>query len=277
MSADRKKPVSRIAAIEQAANRLAAVRAPKRAAKPTALATTPRALAESAMSLLRAQQRAPKDDPAAGGYGTALEHLGLHVPEVRQVTRHLGREVKRWPAEPVLEVVRRLIDSDTFEGRQLAYEVLGRHRAAREAVDAEMLEELAHGMDNWVTVDTLAAEVVGRAWANGQIDDRTVQRWARSEDFWWRRLALASAVALNTPARGGTGDAKRTFMLCHMLVADREDMVVKALSWALRSVIAHDAARVRAFMAEHGATLAPRVRREVSAKLRTGLKSGKRR
>lgn len=229
------------------------------------------------MKLLRAQQRPPKDDPAAGGYGTALEHLGLSVPEVREVTRHVSREVKRWPAEPVLELVRRLIDSETFEGRQLAYEVLGRHRAAREALDAEMLEDLAQGMDNWVTVDTLAAEVVGRAWANGQIDDRTVKSWARSDDFWWRRLALASAVALNTPARGGTGDAGRTLMLCHLLVADREDMVVKALSWALRSVIAHDAARVRAFMAEPDAELAPRVRREVGAKLRTGLKSGKRR
>jgi len=48
-------------------------------------------------------------------------------------------------------------------------------------------------------------------------------------------------------------------------------MVVKALSWALREVVAHDPIPVEDFIDMHRARLAPRVLREVSNKLRTGL------
>jgi 3-methyladenine DNA glycosylase AlkD len=61
-----------------------------------------------------------------------------------------------------------------------------------------------------------------------------------------------------------------------MLAADRDDMVVKALSWALRSLVRHEPTLVRTFLTRHGDVLAARVRREVKAKLETGLKSGRR-
>jgi 3-methyladenine DNA glycosylase AlkD len=100
-----------------------------------------------------------------------------------------------------------------------------------------------------------------------------IQSWARSKDRWWRRAALVSTVPLNNKTRGGQGDAARTLAICAMLVEDRDDMVVKALSWALRELVKHDPKSVRAFMAEHKDTLAPRVRRELRNKLTTGLKN----
>ena len=90
------------------------------------------------------------------------------------------------------------------------------------------------------------------------------------------RLALASVVALNVPARGGVGDPARTLAICEMLAADRDDMVVKALSWALRSLVGHEPSLVRNFLTRHEDVLAARVRREVKAKLETGLKSRRR-
>jgi 3-methyladenine DNA glycosylase AlkD len=83
-------------------------------------------------------------------------------------------------------------------------------------------------------------------------------------------------VPLNNRARGATspaGDAIRTLVVCRALAADRADMVVKALSWALRELARRDPQAVKAFMAEQGEALAPRVRREVGNKLRTGLKN----
>jgi 3-methyladenine DNA glycosylase AlkD len=58
-----------------------------------------------------------------------------------------------------------------------------------------------------------------------------------------------------------------------VLVDDRDDMVVKALSWALRELTVWDPAAVQAFLDEHGDRVAARVRREVSNKLATGLKN----
>jgi len=50
-------------------------------------------------------------------------------------------------------------------------------------------------------------------------------------------------------------------------------MVVKALSWALRSLVEWDREAVSSFLAEHQDTLASRVKREVGTKLRTGRKN----
>jgi 3-methyladenine DNA glycosylase AlkD len=58
-----------------------------------------------------------------------------------------------------------------------------------------------------------------------------------------------------------------------LLVADHEDMVVKALSWALREVVYFDPKAVEGFIKEHEHVLAGRVKREVGNKLRTGLKN----
>jgi 3-methyladenine DNA glycosylase AlkD len=78
---------------------------------------------------------------------------------------------------------------------------------------------------------------------------------------------------LNVESHGGAGDAKRTLAIATLLIDDREDMVVKALSWALRCLVNWDRAAVEAFLAEHDERLAARVERETRTKLRTGKKN----
>lgn len=112
-------------------------------------------------------------------------------------------------------------------------------------------------------------------------------RWTESKDRWWRRAAVVSTVPLDNRARGATdpaGEAARTLAVCRALANDRDDMVVKAISWALRELgnsgpegreDQRAAKPVQAFLAEQGGALAPRVRREVVAKLETGLEHPK--
>jgi 3-methyladenine DNA glycosylase AlkD len=107
------------------------------------------------------------------------------------------------------------------------------------------------------------------------VSDAWNARWARSRDRWLRRIALVSTVPLNLPSRGGRGDVPRTLCVCRMLVADHDDRVVKALSWALREAAKRDPAAVRRFLTRHRASIAPRAAREVTNKLETGLKTPK--
>jgi 3-methyladenine DNA glycosylase AlkD len=106
-----------------------------------------------------------------------------------------------------------------------------------------------------------------------QVPDRVIHGWARSTDRWWRRAALVSTVPLNNKARGGRGDARRTLTVCRLLVNDSNDMVVKALSWALRELAKRDPQAVRVFLKQQEPVLAKRVLREVMNKLTTGLKN----
>jgi 3-methyladenine DNA glycosylase AlkD len=135
---------------------------------------------------------------------------------------------------------------------------------------------LGQGLDSWEDVDTFACYLAGPAWREHQVPGELIHLWARSEDRWWRRTALVCTVALNNKARGGRGDTARTLEVCRILVKDRDDMVVKAMSWSLRELSRRDPQAVRDFLAEHNGALAPRVVREVNTKLTTGLKNPRR-
>ena len=111
----------------------------------------------------------------------------------------------------------------------------------------------------------------------GRIHDGLIRRWAQSDDWWCRRAALVSTVPLNSKARGGQGDARRTLEICQMIMADGHEMVQKALSWALRELAKRDPRSVELILAEHVAEIAARVKREVKNKLTTGLTNPRKR
>jgi 3-methyladenine DNA glycosylase AlkD len=194
------------------------------------------------------------------------------TPALRGVRRGLSAKLRKADPADVKAVALGLAGA----GRKwMGYEVLNQHRAALKSVTISEVEALGQGMASWDQVDSFGVLLSGAAWLNGSISDADVKRWAKSRDLWWRRAALVSTVVLNGKTRGGKGDARRTFMICEMLVSDHEDMIVKAMSWALRSLVPWDAKAVRSFLAEHDDELAARVKREVRNKLTTGLKTPK--
>lgn len=195
--------------------------------------------------------------------------------DVRAVRREHSRALHRTDAAFVIEVARRLLASDD-RLRWVACELVRHHNGAFQAVDCALLAEFGRGMASWDAVDGFARTLSGPAWQRGIVEDALIYGWAQSPNLWWRRAALVSTVALNMRSHGGAGDARRTLAVCRMLAADREDMVQKAMSWALRELIVHDAAAVRQFLADHDVQLAARVKREVNHKLATGLKSPRR-
>jgi 3-methyladenine DNA glycosylase AlkD len=135
------------------------------------------------------------------------------------------------------------------------------------------LRALGKGMDSWDDVDAFASLVSGPAWRESRVSDADIAGWASSKDLWWRRAAVVSTVPLNNKARGGSGDPARTLAICGMVLDEREPMIVKAVSWALRELSKRDSAAVENFIAEYDDCVAPLVRREVNAKLSTGLKN----
>ena len=198
---------------------------------------------------------------------------GQGVQPVRAVRRAWSRRLRPAPAEAVVAVAMALVDRQ----RWVAYELLAYHPGGLDQVGVEEVERLGQGMADWGSVDAFGCLVSGPAWRRGRIPDAVVQRWAASSDRWWRRAALVSTVPLNLRSRGGTGDAGRTLDICRRLAADGDDMVVKALSWALRALVVWDPGAVRRFLDDHHEVLAARVRREVRSKLETGRKHPARR
>jgi 3-methyladenine DNA glycosylase AlkD len=192
---------------------------------------------------------------------------------IRRLRRTYSGKLKG--AEPafILELAQELLTRPGL--RWFAYELVRYHKPAFSSLGQTELEGLGQGMNSWHSVDAFARTLSGPAWLNGQVPDSSIHAWARSEDFWWRRAALVSTVALNVRSHGGQGDVPRTLAVCRLLVDDHEDMVEKAMSWALRELVVHDPEAVRAFLSEYDRQLSARVKREVNNKLTTGLKNPK--
>jgi 3-methyladenine DNA glycosylase AlkD len=199
-----------------------------------------------------------------------------NVPNLRVLRRELSKHLADAGPQTVLALADRLLQSGDLRERFLAYELAGHHAATLAGLGEKELLRLGRGLDSWGAVDCFACYLSGRAWRAGQVSDAVIRRWARSPDRWWRRAALVSTVPLNNRTQGGRGDPERTLRICAMLVRDRDDMVVKALSWSLRELAKRDAAAVRHFVAEHQGELARRVLREVGNKLASGLKNPRR-
>jgi 3-methyladenine DNA glycosylase AlkD len=200
----------------------------------------------------------------------------LNAERIHKVRRGFSKQLAISPPQLVLDLAFELLRQTNLVYRVVAYELIHHHRPALRSLKGTTLERLGKGIDSWGAVDTFACYLAGPAWCNKQVSEKLIHRWAHSKDRWWRRAALVSTVPLNSRARGGCGDAERTLAVCRMLVDDRDDMVVKAMSWALRELSKRNPKSVKAFLKEHEELLAARVLREVRNKLTTGLKNPRR-
>lgn len=189
---------------------------------------------------------------------------------MRAVRAGLSRKLK--VADPA-DVVRaaKLLKAAGLEW--FGWELIYAHKPTLRSVDVATVEAMGKGMDSWYDTDGWGCILAGPAWVHGRISDADVKRWAKSPDMWWRRAALVATTGLNNKSRGGKGDTRRTLAIVAMMIDEREDMIVKAVSWALRMLVPWDAEAVRGFLRQHGDRLAARVKREVRNKLETGLKN----
>ena len=197
---------------------------------------------------------------------------GLPQPStepMRRVRRAASAELRAAPAAEVRATARALIFDHRL--RWIGYELIAAHRPAFATLTEADASEMAQGLASWDAVDAYGMILAGPAWQAGLIGDGLVEGWSRAPDRWLRRLSLVAAVPL---AR--RGDAARVLAVCERLAADHDDMVEKALSWALRELTKADRAAVEGFLAAHEAALGARVKREVRHKLKTGLKSPRR-
>jgi len=198
-----------------------------------------------------------------------------NAPALRALRREYSKRIKALSAEKVVRIAAALIARRRVH-RFIGDELIASRADALATLDRTLLEHLGSGISSWDQVDCFACYLSGQAWREGQIGDETIMKWTRSKDRWWRRAALVSTVPLNVEARGGRGDARRTLRICSLLVDDRDETIVKAMSWALRALAERDSDAVRQFVQENEARLPALVRREVRNKLATGRKNPRR-
>jgi 3-methyladenine DNA glycosylase AlkD len=226
----------------------------------------------------------PAEEPVPAGVPALAEEIderlsslagGAATAELREVRREFTHRLKDAAPHVVLELANLLIDVPQTAYRFIAYELIHHHPAALSHLNAWQLEQLGRGIASWGAVDCFAVYLSGPVWRDRRIPNSLIHGWARSADRWWRRAALVSTVPLNSKSQGGAGDTYRTLQVCRLLEPDRDPMVTKAMSWALRELAKRDPRAVRDYLAARKDVLPAIVLREVTNKLKTGVKNPK--
>ncbi len=206
-------------------------------------------------------------------YPTSLKVFGVITPQLKAILKELKAATKDFSPTEKIALAKSLIDTEVFECHQLGFDYIDNNRKTIPHLFMEDINHLGSHLDNWVSTDYFGSYILGGAWQRGVVDIETILEYAHSEDFWKRRVALVATVALNQKARGGKGDTNQTLRICNELKTDHHDMIVKAMSWALRILSQVDRNSVIEYLEENQALLHPRVIREVNRKLDTGKKN----
>ena len=230
-------------------------------------------LIKKSLSLIEQASDRSRRELSEWYFPTAMKVIGVKSDDIKTTVKIIRDDIKKEDASSIIRLAKEMALSGIFEIQQVGFGILNRKYKIIEQLNLTDLLTLGTYMDNWVSTDTFGTQISGPSWRLGCIDNSTVEGWALSPDRWWRRIALVSTVALNLKSQKGEGDLDRTLMICELLVADKDDMVVKAESWALRELSKRYPSEVKDFINKYESQLAGRVVREVTRKLLTGKKN----
>jgi 3-methyladenine DNA glycosylase AlkD len=175
-----------------------------------------------------------------GQYGEGDLFLGLSAPELRS----LAKEYQYTSVDDALELLR----SRFHEARALALLILiYNYRKGDAAIRKQVYEAYLDNtefINNWDLVDVSAAQIVGDYLLDK--NRRPLYKLAKSRSLWERRISII-ATARFIKAE----DFADTFELAKGLLADKEDLIHKAVGWMLREVGKRDLASLETFLKEH--------------------------
>ena len=149
-------------------------------------------------------------DPVAEAKSALAAISGVPEPnaeKLRRVREQISKRLENATPLELLAVAQRLVNADR---RWIGYELVNRHQKCLRSLQLYDVEALGQNIDSWSTVDAFAVYIAGPCWANGQISDAAIARWARRDNRWWRRTALVATTGLNVPCQSGSFSTRVT-------------------------------------------------------------------
>ena len=189
---------------------------------------------EDAMFLQRFFKTGP------GQYGEGDIFRGIRVP----VLRRLSKEYKLIPLEQVIS----LLQSAHHEDRLLALFILVLKYVKADDDTRNIIYSLYLSntalINNWDLVDASAEHIVG-AYVSDKSKEPLYQL-ANSRSMWERRIAILATFHFIKRER-----FDETLKIAEILLADKEDLIHKAVGWMLREVGKRDAECEESFLNSH--------------------------
>jgi 3-methyladenine DNA glycosylase AlkD len=172
-----------------------------------------------------------------GQYGEGDLFRGIRVPALRRLSK-AHQDIP-------LDLAEQLLRSAYHEDRLLALLILVKKFANADEMERAGIYTLyldnTHFINNWDLVDASAEHIVG-----AHLRDKSrepLYQLARSGHLWERRIAILATFHF---IKRGVFD--ETLRIAGILLADKEDLIHKAVGWMLREVGKRDLQSEEAFL-----------------------------
>jgi len=163
-----------------------------------------------------------------GEYGEGDIFLGINVPQQRQIARKYQLADQR--------AIKRLLINRVHEYRLVGLLILVEKYQIASADEkkkiADFYRQNIKAVNNWDLVDVTAPKILGHFWfhyLSARARIKVLRQLAASTNLWERRIAMISTFYFISQGR-----TKETFFLAERLLADKHDLIHKAVGWMLR-------------------------------------------
>jgi 3-methyladenine DNA glycosylase AlkD len=181
-----------------------------------------------------------------GEYGEGDKFIGVSVPTQRTIAT-------KYP-HLTLDEIEKLLESRIHEHRYTGLLILVAQYQSGDACTQQKVFDFylrsTRHINNWDLVDTSAPYIVGEHLFSRS--RRALYRLAKSLDLWERRIAMVATAAFID-----RGDLNDTFAIATQLLADKHDLIHKAIGWMLREAGTHSRAQMIDFL-KHNYSRMPR-------------------
>lgn len=162
-----------------------------------------------------------------GEYGEGDLFLGVTMPDLRKVAKK--------HKDLALADIKVLLESKWHEERMLALVIMvNQYKKADEPEQKKLYDfylDNTNRINNWDLVDTSARDITGAYIFHHPELIPKLDELAESDVLWERRIAVISTFYFINQ-----GDPTETIKLAEKLLNDSEDLMQKAVGWALREM-----------------------------------------
>lgn len=222
--------------------------------------------ADEALAQLVALGDPVRAEGAAAYHKAPRRYLGVSVPEITELATGWRDGMT---ADERAALADALWQTDIHEARVAAAKLLTQARIRPDDAVWTVLLSWIPSFDAWAIADHACDAIERRLLADPSRLD-VVEGWTRNPSMWVRRAALVATLPwtkMNFPKAEDLAIRDRVLGWAAGYADDRDWFIQKAIAWWLRDLSKHDPARVRAFLAEHGARLKPFARKEAAKHL----------
>jgi 3-methyladenine DNA glycosylase AlkD len=192
----------------------------------------------------------PAGDFDASRYFRGEHQLGFYntgTAPMRALARsiHLAQRAS-WDVNEAMAFADALMTDRHLEVKSVGIEVVARyHREFTPLLLTRWKRWLARDLSaNWATTDTICGLLIGPLLVSHPGLAPRMRSWSTHRNLWVRRASIVGLLPLIR--RGGHLDL--VYVLAAQLHADREDLIQKAVGWALREAGKMDARRLERYL-----------------------------